>query len=92
MLTIIYTNDAEQFIRKLKSRHTVEDIEAAINSLAFEPVPHNVDEISNPQLQWSEGRTYRIRVKDYRIIYAHIPEKNIIVIRIAHRDDKTYRV
>jgi mRNA-degrading endonuclease RelE of RelBE toxin-antitoxin system len=36
--------------------------------------------------------TYRIRIGDYRIIYAVMDEKNIVIIaRIALRGEQTYR-
>jgi mRNA interferase RelE/StbE len=59
----------------------------AIDSLAETPRPPGC----RPVKAAPKG-TYRIRIGDYRIIYAVMDEKNIVIIaRIALRGEQTYR-
>jgi len=57
-------------------------IAAKIDALGREPRPHGVE-----KLEAREG-LYRIRVGDYRVVYAIRDERLIVLIlRIAHRKD-----
>jgi len=70
--------EAVQAFRRLRGR--VRDrIESAIDGLAAEPRPHGAVKLA--------GRDdFRIRVGDYRIVYAvDDTERLVLVARIAHR-------
>ena len=69
-----------QRFSKFLSRRTARDIGLAIADLAKDPFPDGVE-----KLKGKEGYQ-RIRIGDYRIIYLVLKkEKQIIVVRIAHR-------
>jgi len=55
-------------------------VEARINALADDPRPHGVETLTGPE------RLYRVRVGDYRIVYA-IEDRALVVlvVRVGHR-------
>ncbi len=75
------TEDAGKFLDKLRDKKTVERLRNAILSLATNPHP-----AGHKKLTGAPG--FRIRVGDYRIIYAVDNGRVIVtVIRIGHRGD-----
>jgi mRNA interferase RelE/StbE len=77
--TIIVTNPARKQLLKLPATMQ-ERIAEAIDALAEIPRPHGVEPLKGLL------DTYRIRVGDYRVIYAlHDEELLILVIRVGHR-------
>jgi mRNA interferase RelE/StbE len=64
-------------------------IKTALLTLKLHPVP--VKEYDLRKISGSDN-IYRIRISDYRIIYAIDWDKNEIdVLKIPRRDDRTYR-
>ena len=62
-----------------------EDIIAAIDALADNPRPHGYKKLVD------EGGTYRIKVKNHRILYEVVDKVlTITVISIIKRNERTY--
>lgn len=56
----------------------------AIKSLAQNPRPHGVEKI--------KGQYHRIRIGDYRIVYAILKQEKVVVIaKVARRREDTYK-
>jgi len=77
--SIIVTNPARKQLLKLPTG-VQKRIQEAIDVLEVTPRPYGIESIKGL------SDTYRIRVGDYRIIYAiHDEELLILIIRVAHR-------
>ena len=75
------TTAAEKELDSLPTK-AVDRIILAIRDLAAEPRPHGCKKLVGKK------NTYRIRVRDYRVIYeVHDKEVVILVVRIGHRKD-----
>jgi mRNA interferase RelE/StbE len=71
-------------LRKLPPQE-VAGIVAAVGALAREPFPHGSEKLSGSE------HTYRIRVGDYRVIYAVFTESRIVEIQRARHRKDVYR-
>jgi mRNA interferase RelE/StbE len=80
-----YTNQARQQLLRLDAR-TSTRIYSAIARLAAEPRPPGVK-----KLRFADS-LYRIRVRDYRVIY-EVRDKELVVavVRVTKRDEAAYR-
>lgn len=78
---ILYARSAVKELGKLPKK-VVQKIQEAIKALADDPHPPGSKKLEG------EENTYRIRVRDYRVLY-EIDDKEItiLVIRIRHRKD-----
>lgn len=77
--------DLKTFAERL-SRHDVERLYMAIESLVNEPRPYGVQKIRG------EERVYRIRLGNYRVIYEVYDKENVVLIlRVLRRSETTYR-
>ncbi len=75
------TPSAERDLKGVKDRAVRRRLGAAIDSLATNPRPPNVEQLSGANL-----RAYRIRVGDYRILYTiDDKEVTVTVVRVGHR-------
>lgn len=62
-----------------------EQVIAAIDGLVQEPRPAGVEKVRGTPL-------YRVRVGDYRLIYAVFnPDRLVVVVRVARRTERTYK-
>jgi mRNA interferase RelE/StbE len=78
---IIFTHPARKQLLKLPSA-VQGRIGDAIDGLSAHPRPHGVETLTGLK------DTYRIRIGDYRVVYAiRDDELLILVIRIGHRRD-----
>jgi mRNA interferase RelE/StbE len=88
MFDVFLGREAEKTLGKIDKKLSVR-IKQALLTLKLTPLPvkeYNLKKISGTD------NIYRIRISDYRIIYAiYWDKKEINVIRIARRDDRTYR-
>jgi len=84
---IVSSREAEKAVQRL-NYSDFKAICAAIDSLEEEPWPNNSASLHG---QYKEN-LYKIRVRDYRVIYS-VDGKNrtVYVKRIARRSEKTYR-
>jgi mRNA interferase RelE/StbE len=71
-------------LRKLPPQE-VARIVAAVEALAQEPFPHGSEKLSGSE------HTYRIRVGDYRVVYAVFTESRIVEIQRARHRKDVYR-
>ena len=63
-------------------------IKSALQILTYEPVPFREYDVK--KIRGSEGM-YRIRLGEFRVIYAvEEEEKAVIILKIARRDETTY--
>lgn len=77
--TVNFTTAAVRQVRKLP-RHARQRILDAIEALAYDPRPHGARKLVGEQTAW------RIRVRDYRIIYDILDaELTVTVVRTGHR-------
>ena len=82
MYQIIFKQSANKELMQI-SKLAISKVITAIGGLAFNPKPVGIKKLKN-----SSEDLYRIRVGDYRIIYAIEDEIRIINIRkIGHRKD-----
>ncbi|MDP6514289.1 MAG: type II toxin-antitoxin system RelE/ParE family toxin [SAR202 cluster bacterium] len=82
---IEFTPAAERNLRRIP-RQSLGRIERAIQALAQEPRPSQVRKISGYDKSW------RIRVGQFRVVYNIYDDKLlIVVVRIARRQENTYR-
>jgi len=68
-------------VRAFRRLHgpTRDRIRAAIDSLSAEPRPHGATKLAGQD-------DYRVRVGDYRVVYAVDDEKRIVIVaKVAHR-------
>jgi len=73
----------ERQIRNLPPDARAKIIEA-IKGLAQNPHPHGVEKIKGPY--------HRIRIGDYRVVYAILKKEKVIVIaKVARRREDTYK-
>ena len=78
---IEWKNSAKKELKSI-DRRVISDIVSAVERLAEHPTPGD-----SRKLRGSE-RTYRIRVQDYRVIYAVDRDRVLIeVLRIGHRKE-----
>ena len=76
---ILFKRSAEKELRKVPSSH-ISSIINKIQSLSKNPRPVGV------QMLKGEGRYFRLRHTDYRIIYeVDDAEREVIIIKIGHR-------
>jgi len=81
---VLIEKPALKQLSKLEKRIR-EDIIAAIDALADNPRPFGYKKLVE------EGGTYRIKVKNYRILYDVIDKVlTVTVITIAKRNERTY--
>ena len=79
----------QQAVRQLGSiargdKASARAIADAIDNLANEPQPHGCETL--------DESLYRIRVRDYRVIYGlNKREKRVVVLKIARRSEATYQ-
>lgn len=84
MYKILIKKQALKQLNKLPLE-TITDIDSAISKLAYNPKPLGCIKLNHPD------ELYRIRIRDYRVIYTINDNVLIIeVIRIAHRKE-SYR-
>lgn len=63
-------------------RQMLERIIEAVNNLTRDPYPSGTHKLSG------SGQTYRIRVRDYRVLYSVYYDKFVVeIIRVKHRKD-----
>jgi mRNA interferase RelE/StbE len=74
----------EKDLRRLPD-HVVERILKKLDALVDDPFPSGVDKIEGSE------RSYRVRVGDYRIIYAVDNEKKTITLFYARHRKDVYR-
>lgn len=73
----------ERQIRNLPPDARAKVIEA-IKSLGQNPRPHGVEKI--------KGQYHRIRIGDYRVVYAILKKEKVVVIaKVARRREDTYK-
>ncbi len=78
---IQWKHSAEKDLRGI-DRQFISKILEAVNSLSEDPFPSQ-----HRKLQGSES-SYRIRIRDYRVIYqADIENKTIVIYHVRHRKD-----
>ena len=67
-------------------KYDVERLYIAMENLLDEPRPHGVQKIRG------QGKTHRIRVGNYRVIYDIYDKENVVIIsRVLRRTETTYR-
>jgi mRNA interferase RelE/StbE len=71
---------AERDLKKIKDKTALRRIALAIDGLAINPRPSGAQ-----ALQGDDASILRIRVGDYRILYAEDKALLVLVIRIGHR-------
>lgn len=81
---IVFQPSVEKDLRKLSVENS-DRILVRIEALANDPFPTQVS-----KLKGTEG-LYRIRVGDYRIVYAVDPEANCILIHYVRHRRNVYR-
>ena len=84
MHTVVVGPRAKREIKKL-AKQDQRRIIRKMEALANDPRPHGVEKLSQSPRFW------RIRVGDYRIIYAIEPDKEIVVILIIRHRRDAYR-
>ena len=86
---IVLSRDAEKAYQHLNTGDFLA-ISRVIHSLGDEPWPTSAGSVRSAR---NKGKNYyRIRVRDYRVIYSVDNEKTIVYVeRIARRSEKTYR-
>ncbi|NQZ09538.1 MAG: type II toxin-antitoxin system RelE/ParE family toxin [Algicola sp.] len=84
-MTVCYSvhwkNSAKKELKNL-DRNVIPAIIAAVEKLAVDPLPSGTKKLQGSQ------HTYRIRVRDYRIVYSI--KNNVLVVevlRVAHRKE-----
>ncbi|MGH8551233.1 MAG: type II toxin-antitoxin system RelE family toxin [Methylococcales bacterium] len=78
---IEWKQSAEKELRQLPKDITARVIRA-VEGLAGKPIPPNARKLSGA------GKTYRLRVGDYRIVYCvHASSLIIEIVRVRHRRD-----
>ena len=88
MFEVFLGREAEKALGKTDKKLAVR-IKQALLTLKLAPLP--VKEYDLKKISGTDN-IYRIRISDYRIIYAiYWDKKEINVLRIARRDDRTYR-
>ncbi len=89
MFEIFIGNAAKKALKNL-DKSIVQKISEAILYLRNSPVP--VKEYDIKRVEGTED-IYRLRISRYRIVYrVHWDNKSINVIKIAKKDEKTYRL
>ncbi|MCH8876821.1 MAG: type II toxin-antitoxin system RelE/ParE family toxin [Chloroflexi bacterium] len=79
---------AQRSLRSLrKDRHLLGRIDRAIRALALEPRPSGCKKLVGKQFD----NLYRIRVGDWRILYAIEDDRLIVLILDVVRRDQAYR-
>ncbi len=85
---VVSSREAEKAVQRLNSSD-YKAVQEAVDSLEEDLWPRNS---SSVRLGKYKENLYRIRVRDYRIIYSVDIEKGIVYIkRIARRSEKTYK-
>jgi mRNA interferase RelE/StbE len=75
--------DVEKQLRRVPKKQQERMVET-MRSLCIDPRPHGCEHL--------QDELFRVRVGEYRIIYAVIDDEVIIVIcRVGRRTEKTYR-
>ena len=87
MYTIEFTNKAEKDLGKLP-KQTIARILEKIDKLAIDPRPSGYKKLNDFHVSNAPNELYRIRIGDYRVIYA-IEEEiiTITVVKVAHRKE-----
>ncbi len=87
MYIIEFTNKAEKDLGKLP-KQTIARILEKIDKLADDPRPSGYKKLTDFQVSNAPDDLYRIRIRDYRVIYA-IEEEiiTITVVKVAHRKE-----
>lgn len=82
MLEVEFSNKARSFLRKTEK--TIEErIASKIEELRIDPFPKGIEKIKG-----EEGKAYRIRVGDYRIIYDVQFEINkLLIVKVGKREN-----
>ncbi len=81
--TLKLHRDIEKQLSRI-SRKQKERLVEVMRSLRFEPRPHDC--------QYLQDDLYRIRVGEYRIIYAVFDDEIVVVVcKVARRSKKTYK-
>lgn len=76
--------DLERLKRRIQRRN-FERLRTAIRSLADNPRPQGVKKIAGAE------RAYRIRVRDYRVVYEiYDKESLVLLLQVARRTETTY--
>jgi mRNA interferase RelE/StbE len=84
---IEFTAKAEKELNKL-SRQVVMKILDKIELLSAEPKPHGHKKLTNFHLPNAPADLYRIRIGDYRVVYAIENEiLTISIVKVAHRKE-----
>jgi mRNA interferase RelE/StbE len=84
---IVFSREAEKAVLRLNSSN-FKAISAVVDSLEEEPWPNRSVSLRGTYKE----NLYKIRVRDFRIIYSVDSEYRIVYIkRIARRSEKTYR-
>lgn len=87
MYIVEFTNKAEKDLCKLP-KQTISRILEKIDKLADEPRPSGYKKLTDFHVSNAPDDLYRIRIGDYRVIYA-IEEEiiTITVVKVAHRKE-----
>lgn len=82
MLGVEFSSKAKSFFRKAE-KAIEERITSKIEELRIDPFPKRAEKVKG-----EEGRTFRVRVGDYRIIYDVQFEINkLLIVRIGKREN-----
>jgi mRNA interferase RelE/StbE len=87
MYIIEFTNKAEKDLSKLP-KQTISRILDKIDKLADDPRPSGYKKLTDFHVSNAPDDLYRIRIGDYRVIYAIEQEIiTITVVKVAHRKE-----
>ncbi len=79
MFKLLFKKSAEKELRGI-SRPFINQVLGRVEKLTLDPRPAGYEKLKG------DGRLYRIRQGDYRVIYeVYDPEKIIKIIKIGHR-------
>jgi len=81
----------QKALQSLSSRKLQEEIMQAIESLADNPRPYGEPKIKPPIIVYQYSAQYRMRVREFRILY-DVDDKNKIVwiFTLRKRNERTY--
>ena len=87
MYIIEFTSKAEKDLGKLP-KQTIARILEKIDKLADDPRPSGYKKLTDFHVSNAPDELYRIRIRDYRVIYA-IEEEiiTITIVKVAHRKE-----
>ena len=87
MFKIEFTAKAEKELRKLP-RQVIIKVLDKITALAAEPKPPGHKKLTNFHIANAPNELYRIRIGDYRVVYAIEDEiLTVVIVKVAHRKE-----